>query len=74
MRYSKALRVASLLAKAPTDLQDILDGAALQRATAFNFEIAPSISVSGFAVAFGSAQRDRLRSTQKRVLGVAMVL
>jgi hypothetical protein len=55
-------------------LQGILDGAALQRETACNFKVAPSISVSGFAVAFGNVQRDRLRSTQEGVLGVAMVL
>jgi hypothetical protein len=54
--------------KRPTDLQGIPDGAAaLQRGTACNLEIASSISVSGFAVAFGNVQRDRLRSSQKLV-------
>jgi hypothetical protein len=46
----------------PAHLQDVLHGTALQRGTTRNLEIAPSITVGGFAVAFGNVQGDRLRS------------
>ena len=57
-----------------THVQDILSGAALQRGTACDLKIATAIAIGGFAVAFGNIQRDRLRSAQKLVLGVAMAL
>ena len=73
VQQSFASRVL-LWRKRPADLQDILNGSALQRRTACDLEIAPPITVGGLAVAFGNIQRDRLLSTQKLVLGVAMPL
>jgi hypothetical protein len=67
MRSSKALLVAFPSGERP----HILAGHSGWRRTPTrnrvqSRNIATSISVSGFAVAFGSVQRDRLRSTQKR--------
>ena len=73
VQQSLAVRVL-LRRKRSADLQDILNGAALQRGPACDLKVAPAISAGGFTVAFGNVQRNRLRSAQKLVLGVALAV